>query len=299
MSAGEMAKRLDAEVLGKMERLDLAARFIVEGFLSGGHRSPYKGFSVEFSQHRQYVAGDDTRHIDWKAYGKTERYYLKEYQQETNLRAVMLVDTSESMAFRGEGLSKLDYGKLAAAALTYVVLDQQDMVAVMGFADRVVPVTAPTGEMSAFYDMCEAMLSMECGGKGDVGAALHQAAGLLKRRGVVVVISDFLSDVGETVKGLEHLRFEGHDVIALQILDHAELEFDMRGMCLFEGLEGGGEVLADAGRVRGRYRAAMGEFLETLQAGCVRTQADYLLADTSESLDKVLAAYLLARGRRG
>ncbi len=293
-----MAPLLDPKVLAKMERLDLAARFVVEGFLAGRHRSPYRGYSVEFSQHRQYVPGDDTRHIDWKAYGKTERYYLKEYQQETNLQATILIDTSRSMSYRGAHLSKIDYARFAAACLAYLVLDQQDIVAVMGFADRVTPVVAPVGRMAAFYDMCEAMLGLGLGDQGDIPSALHFLAGILKRRGVVVVISDFLADVDATVKGLQHLRFEGHDVLALQVLDNDELEFPLSGLCVFEGLEGGGRLFTDAGRIRKAYRGAMEAFLEAFRVGCVRSQVDYLLASTSENIDKVLAAYLLARARR-
>ncbi len=294
-----MSDLLDPAILSRMEDLDLAARTVVEGFLAGRHRSPYRGYSVEFSQHRQYVHGDDTRHIDWKAYGKTERYYLKEYQQETNLRATILIDVSRSMSYRGEYLSKIDYAKLAAASLAYLVLDQQDVVSVMAFSDRLTPVVAPTGRTAAFYDVCEAMLALETGGGSDTGEALHQAASLLSRRGVIVVISDFFADVPSTLKGLQRLVFEGHDVLAFQVLDRDELEFPLSGLCRFEGLEGSDRVLTDASRIRAAYRGALGEFLELLRAGCVRIQADYVLASTAERLDKVLSAYLLSRSRRG
>ncbi|MHC4714667.1 MAG: DUF58 domain-containing protein, partial [Planctomycetota bacterium] len=237
-----MSNLLDPAILSRMEDLDLAARTVVEGFLAGRHRSPYRGYSVEFSQHRQYVHGDDTRHIDWKAYGKTERYYLKEYQQETNLRATILIDVSRSMSYRGDHLSKIDYAKLAAASLAaslaYLVLDQQDVVSVMAFNDRLTPVVAPTGRSAAFYDVCEGVLSLATGGASDTGEALRQAASLLSRRGVVVVISDFFADVPATLKGLQRLVFEGHDVLAFQVLDRDELEFPVSGLCRFEGLEG-------------------------------------------------------------
>jgi uncharacterized protein (DUF58 family) len=293
-----MSVVLDPKILSRMERLDLVARFVVEGFLSGRHKSPYRGYSVEFSQHRAYAPGDDSRHIDWKAYGKTERYYLKEYQQETNLIAHILVDVSKSMEYRNEHLAKIDYAKIAAASLAFLILDQQDMAGVYSFGNYLKVTTEPTGRMAAFYDMCEKLLSIGTAGEGQVAPALHQAAEMIKRRGVVVVISDFLSDVNETLRGLEHLRFEGHDVLALHVLDKAEIEFPFSGTCVFEGLEGGGSVLTDAPRIRKRYRGALDEFLEHLRSGCVRSQVDYLRTDTSQPLERILAAYLISRGRR-
>ncbi len=293
-----MPNLFDPKVLSRMERLDLLARFVVEGYLTGRHRSPYRGFSVEFSQHRQYAPGDDTRHIDWKAYGKTERYYLKEYQQETNLVAHILVDVSKSMEYRGDALSKIDYAKVAAASLAFLILDQQDMVNVMSFASDLAVTSEPTGRMAAFYDLCERLLSLSPSEEGQVGPALHQAAELVRRKGLVIVISDFLSDVDATLKGLEHLRFQGHEVIAVQVLDRDEVSLPFSGMCAFEGLEGGERLLTDPGRIRRRYTDALSAFLERLRAGCVRSQVDYLLARTDEPLDKVLSGYLLARLRR-
>jgi len=294
-----MPDLLDPKILSKMQRLDLAARFVVEGFFSGRHRSPYRGYSVEFSQHRQYVHGDDTRHIDWKAYAKTGRLYLKQYHRETNLCATILLDTSRSMSYRGDHLSKIDYAKLAAAALAFLVLDQQDAVSVTAFTDRPSPVVAPTAGMAAFYDICEALLTVAVGGGSDIGAALHEATGLLKRRGVVIVISDFLGDPDATLTGLEHLRFDGHDVLALQVLDRDEIDFPLRGVCSFEGLEGGGRILTDAARIRGAYRAALAAHQETLRSGCTRMRVDMVTASTSESLDALLAAYLMSRDGRG
>ncbi len=294
-----MANLFDPKMLSLMERLDLAARFVVEGFLSGRHKSPYRGFSVEFSQHRAYTPGDDTRHIDWKAYGKTERYYLREYQQETNLTAHILVDTSRSMAYSSGQLRKIEYAKMAAACLAFLVLDQQDSVSVMAFADDVRIAIAPTARQAAFVDVCEALAPIEPEGSGDIAAALHRAAGMFKKRGIVVVISDFLSDVDAVVKGLEHLRFAGHDCLVIQVLDTAETGFPFSGMTLFEGLEDGGRVFADAARIKREYLRALHEFMTKLRSGCVASQVDYLLAGTSESIDKVLAGYLLSRrGRR-
>ena len=293
-----MTELFDPNILAKMERLDLVARFVVEGFFSGRHRSPYRGFSVEFSQHRAYTPGDDTRRIDWKAYGKTERYYLREYQQETTLTAHILVDTSKSMAYASGQLRKMEYAKMAAACLAFLVLDQQDSVSVMTFDEEVRMVMTPTSRMAAFADVCEALAPVEPRSKGDVAAALHHVAGAVKRRGVVVVISDFLSDVEATVKGLEHLSFQGHDCLAIQVLDQAEVGFPFSGNCLFEALEADARVFADAGRLRRQYLGALDAFLGRLRGGCVAAQVDYLLARTSESLDKVLVAYLLSRGKR-
>ena len=293
-----MTHLFDPKVLARLERLDLLARFVVEGYLTGRHRSPYRGYSVEFSQHRAYTPGDDTRHIDWKAYGKTERYYLKEYQQETNLIAHIIVDTSKSMEYRGDFLSKIDYAKIAAASLAFLILDQQDMVSIMSFSESLKVAVEPTGRMAAFYDMCEKLLAFSPSGEGPLAPALHSAADLIKRRGVVVVISDFLSPIDDTMKGLEHLRFQGHEVLALQVLDRDETAFPFAGTVVFEGLEGGGKVFTDAARIRKTYASELEAFLTKLRAGCVRSQVDYLLAETSEPMDKVLSGYLLARSRR-
>jgi len=293
-----MSDLFDPKVLSRMERLDLVARFVVEGYLSGRHKSPYRGFSVEFSQHRAYAPGDDTRRIDWKVYGKTERYYMKEYQQETNLLAYILVDTSKSMAYASGQLRKIEYAKMAAACLAFLILDQQDSVGVMAFGDDLRVVMPPTAGGAAFSDICEAVSPLEPEGEGDIAGALHKMAQIFRRRGVVAVISDFLADADATLKGLEHLRFDGHDVIAIQVLDPAERTFPFSGTCVFEGLEGGGRVLTDAARIRRQYTRALEAFVDKLHSGCAAAQADHLLADTSESLDKVLAGYLLARGKR-
>lgn len=290
-----MAGLLDPRILSAMERLDLAARFVVDGFLSGRHKSPMHGYSVEFSQHRQYVHGDDVRHIDWKAYGKTGRYYLKQYHKETNLTATILLDTSASMAYRGEGLSKIDYAKLAAASLAFLVLDQRDRIALLHFAEKLTPVVAPTSNAGGFFDVCESVLQLPTGGESNVGAALHEAAGMLPRRGIVIVISDFLSNVDEIQKGLEHLAFEGHDCLALQVLAHDEVEFGFSGVVRFEALEGAGSIVTDAAQVRRAYKEALSGFLEHLRSATLAARSDYCLTATNESLDKALTAYLLAR----
>ena len=217
-----MTELFDPKILAKMERLDLLARFVVEGFFSGRHMSVYRGFSVEFSQHRQYTPGDDTRRIDWKAYGKTERYYLREYQQETTLTAHILVDTSRSMAYASGQLRKIEYAKMAAACLAFLILDQQDSVAVMTFDDAARMIMTPTSRMAAFADVCEALAPIEPRGDSNIAQALHRTAEGIGKKGVVVVVSDFLSGMEETVKGFEHLAFEGHDCLAIQVLDPAE-----------------------------------------------------------------------------
>lgn len=294
-----MTNLFDPQTLSRLERLDLVAKTVVEGFFSGRHASPYRGFSSEFMQHRQYTPGDDTRRIDWKAYGRTERYYLREHRQETNLTAHVLVDTSRSMAYASGQLRKLEYAKMAAACLAYLVLDQQDSVAVMTFDGDVKMLSAPTSRMDAFVDVCEALAPVEPRGDGDIARALHTVAEAVSRRGVIVVISDFLEKADAVVKGIEHIVFEGHDCLVIQVLDPAERAFPFSGYCLFDGLEGGKKVITDAARVKARYLSAMEAFLAELRTGAVAAGADYLYAVTSEGLDKVLAAYLLSReGRR-
>ncbi len=294
--------RPDPEIVNRLERLELEARQIVEGMLAGRHRSPRHGFAVEFAQHRPYVPGDDLKHIDWKVYGRTERFHLKQYEQETNLVAWLLVDASESMAFRWQHRSKQETASLAAAALAYLVLGQSDSVGLMTLrGGTAADVLHPASQMLQLQEICRLLVQPLPSGPADFGRALEEAAARTGRRGVVFVFSDLLDEPAALHAGLQRLVFHKHEVIVFQILDAAELDFPFRDSTLFRGLEGQPEVLTDPLAVRDSYLAAMQRHLAAVRDICRQLAIDHLLLRTDAEIGRELAAYLLRRQsvRRG
>lgn len=300
---------IDPDVLAKIGRLDLKARAIVEGFMSGMHRSPYKGYSVEFAQHRGYVPGDDLKHIDWKVWGRSERFQIKQYEAETNLVCTLLVDSSTSMRYAGKEahgrLSKLAWSQLAAAALTYLVLNQSDAVAAGTFADGIngwVERSTRRIHLQRVVDVLEQAPEARQTG---IGKALHALAQRVMRRGIVVVLSDLFDDVATLLPGLAHLRHGGHEVVVVQVLDHDELTFPFDGMIQFKGLEAPGLALCHPRSVRKAFLDEMQRHLAAVKGACQRNGIDYVQADTRMPVDVVLSAYLARRehmaaaGRRG
>ena len=293
--------RLDPEVLDKLEGLELKARAIVEGYVTGLHRSPFRGFSVEFAEHREYVPGDDIRFLDWKVFGKTDRLYLKRYEEETNLEAHLLVDVSESMAYagaEGQAISKLAYARMGAAALAYVITQQQDAAGLVLF-DEAVRATLPARTGPAHVQALFARLEeAKPSGKTGVGKALVQAGEAVRRRGVVIVFSDLLDDPREVLRGLRHLRQRGHDVLLFHVLAHDEVTFPFERMTRFEGLEGLPSVTADPVSVREAYREQVEGFRKTLRRACLQNKIDLVETDTAQPMGVVLAAYLAQRAAR-
>lgn len=290
-------KYFDPRTLAKLEGLELRARQIVEGYVSGVHRSPYHGFSVEFAEHREYVPGDDTRHVDWKVWGKTDKYYLKQFEQETNLICYLVLDTSESMRYRSDaaGLSKLEYAQCIAAALASLVLNQQDSVGLVTFNDEIRSFVRPAGSPAHLKELLHAMEQSAAEKKTATGRILHELAERFKKRGLVVVLSDLLDDVAEILAGLRHLRHCRHDVIIMHTLDAAELDFPFRNTMLFKGLEQLPEVVADPRSLRKAYLAELSHFTRALRDGCRSQSIDYLLLRTDQPLDVALSAYLSQR----
>jgi uncharacterized protein (DUF58 family) len=286
----------DPVTLSKVSTLLLRARYVVEGLISGLHTSPYKGFSVEFSEHRQYAPGDEIRHIDWKAYGKFDRYYIKEYEEETNLRCYVLVDASASMDYRSDGVSKFDYACYLAAALTYVMLNQQDLVGLVTFADGIrqqLPPRSSPGHLRAVIDALEHTAP---GGDTDLGRTLHHIATQLKRRGLVIVLSDLLDDQMAVMRGLRHLRYQKHEVLVFHILDHDELAFPFTQLTQFEDAEDELRVIADPRAIAAEYQRQIQRFIEDYASLCRRHTIDYTLFNTRTPLDKGLLKYLAWRG---
>jgi uncharacterized protein (DUF58 family) len=286
-------------VLASLEGLDLQARLVVEGYVSGLHASPYHGFSVEFAEHREYVPGDDIRHVDWKVWSKTDKFYLKQYEEETNLLTYLLLDTSESMAYAsGDNVTKLQYAQFIAAALGYLVLQQQDSVGLATFDRGVGRYLRPSGQPSHLKELLHVMDTVPAGAKSDMGAVFHDLAERFKKRGVVVVLSDFFDDPGRILAGLKHLRHRRHEVIVFHILDPAEVDFPFRETTLFKGLEGLPEVLTEPHALRKAYRQELGTFLDELKKGCRMIDIDYVPLRTDQDLDGPLSTYLASRSAR-
>jgi len=293
---------LDPQVLAKVGKLDLKAKYVVEGFISGMHRSPFKGFSVEFAQHRGYVAGDDLKHLDWKVYAKSERLSIKQYEAETNLVTTLLLDASESMAYtspnrKGLASDKLEYAKLIIAALSYVVLSQSDAVA-LGIFDEKLREFIPRSTRKVHLNrICAALENIEPQNKTGVGEVLHTVAQRVGRRGVTVIVSDLFDKIENILSGIQHLRHDGHEVIVLHLLDKDELTFPFEGLVQFKGLEYANQVLCQPRMVKKAYLEELNKFLTKMKAMCTRNGVDYVQVSTDTPVDIVLSAYLIGRER--
>lgn len=285
----------DPTVLSRIDRLELEARQVVEGYLSGRHRSPRHGFAVEFAQHREYSPGDDIKHIDWKVYGRTERFHLKQYEQETNLVAWLLVDASESMGYGSGTRTKYDLACSTAAAMAYLILQQTDSVGLATLAGGVRAFLRPSGQMIQLREACRAMMDGPYAGPAMLGPVLNELAGRTGRRGIAFIFSDLLDDVSTILAGLQHLRYQKHEVIVFHTLDAAELDFPFRHTTLFRGLEGLPEILTDPPSIRASYLKALNDHLTAIENGCRAMEIDYVRLRTDGDLGHSLAAYLEKR----
>jgi uncharacterized protein (DUF58 family) len=290
---------LDPAVIGRLGSMELKARTVVEGFLSGLHRSPYKGFSVEFAEYREYLPGDDLSAVDWKVYARSDRHYIKRFEEETNLECHLLLDVSASMAYRGgSAMTKLEYGSVLAASLAYLMNRQRDATGLIAFDDRIVarlPARARPGHLHAILIMLD---KLTAGSRSDVSRPLHQRADALVKRSLAVLISDLLDDPASVVRGLKHLRFRGTDVIVFQVLDPYELQFPFKTAARFVDVEDAETVTADPARVRREYLQALEHMRATYERELRGAGIDFVTLDTSKPLDFGLLAYLDARSRR-
>ena len=290
---------LDPAIIARLGTMELKARTVVEGFLSGLHRSPYKGFSVEFAEYRQYLPGDDLTTLDWKVYARTDRHYVKKFEEETNLECHVLLDLSASMAYKGSApMTKLEYGSVLAASLAYLMHRQRDATGLIAFEDRIVfrmPAGARPGHLHA---LLLALERLQPGRRSDVGRPLHQLAEALTKRSMVVLISDMLDDPEPVIKGLKHLKFRGTDVVVFQVLDPHELTFPFRGSSRFRDVETDQEVTADPSSIRTSYLRELAGLTLRYDRELRGAGIDYVQLDTSQPLDFALLAYLAARSRR-
>ncbi len=286
---------LDPEVLQKLGDLEWVAREVVEGLRVGSHRSPLRGFSTEFAHHRQYSPGDPIRSIDWRVFGRTEKYFTKLYEAETNFDCHILVDSSASMTYGSGKVSKLEYAKFLAASVAYMVLKQRDSVGLSVFDSEVRAYMPPRSSMNVILEIDRMLRVTKPIPKTTIAKQLHDIAMLMKRRSFVVLISDLFSDVDDIMAGLDHLKFDGHNVVVIQTLDPYELEFPFKGTWRFDGLEGEEPLTTETDRMRETYLAALNRFLETLNARCVGSHIDYTMANTRLPLDAVLSEVVLKR----
>jgi uncharacterized protein (DUF58 family) len=291
------ARFLDPEILARIDRLDLLARTVVEGFINGLHRSPYLGFSMDFAEHREYMPGDDVRRIDWKVFARSDRFYVKEFEAESNANFMTVIDVSRSMDFGTGALTKLDYARFLAACLTYFAHKQRDRVSFASFDDDIVDyVPASAKHLDTILHVID---NIEPGGRSDYLKPLLKIAEAAKRRGIIVLVSDFYEEPRAVVDAVNKLRFRGHDVIVYQVLDRAEIEFDYDESATYEDMETGASVPVVPGRMREEYKQMMAEHLDEISSLMIKNQIDYGLVRTDQPLDEALFRYLLQRERMG
>ncbi len=293
-------KYLDPQTLAKISGLELRARLIVEGFFTGIHHSPHRGLSVEFADHRVYTQGDDLRHIDWRVFGRTDKYYIKEYEQETNLNVMLVVDCSESMSYRSDGsaLSKHEYATSLAAAVAYLTLQQQDSVGLALFDERVTEFLKPANNAHHWKTLVHELDGRTGPAKTSIGRVLMELAERLNHRLLILLVSDLFDSPESILKGLKQLRFRKHEVIVWNIWDAAELTLPFQGPVQFEGLEQAGRILVDPRTLQSRYLEEVEKFQHQLRAGCGQMLIDYMVFHSSMPLDGALSGYLATRSAR-
>jgi len=297
-TAQELHEYLDPKVLSKITRLDLQARLVVEGFIAGLHRSPFHGFSVEFASHREYAPGDDIKHIDWKVLGRTDRFYIKQYEEETNLKATFLVDASESMLYgqgRTEGLTKYHYAAAVAASLGFLLLQQQDAVGLAVFDEDLRTYLPASANPNQIKSLVHTMDTVEPKAKTSLEHICHSVAEKIPRRGLVCLVSDLFVDVEGLLRGLQHFRHYDHEVIVLHVMDEDELTFPFQGNTMFRGLEATGNLTIEPRALREGYLEAVDRFCTEVKRKCIASRIDYKLISTADHLDAALLAFLAAR----
>lgn len=293
------SKYADPKTLDKIKRLDVRARCVVEGFITGQHRSPYNGFAIEFAAHREYAPGDDLRHIDWKVWSKTDRLYIKEYEEETNLKCHILLDCSKSMEYgQTEGWSKYDYAATAAASLAYLMQQQQDSVGLVLFSNQIDKVLKSSSHPSHMKLMFHEMESTSPSNKTDISDPFLQLAGQIRSRGMVVLFSDLFLDPNELAKALSQFRIRNHEVIVFHVMHHDELEFPFQENTLFRGMEVEAQLHTEPRALRTSYMEAVDRYMKKIKTTCACAGIDHVLLDTSKPLDGVLTSYLNYRAKR-
>ncbi len=291
-------KYLDPEIVSKLKGMEIRARMVVEGFITGLHKSPYHGFSVEFAEHRQYMPGDNIRDIDWKVYAKSDRYYIKQYEEETNLKAYLLLDCSRSMSYQSGGrITKLDYAGLLSGALSYMMLRQRDAVGLVTFDDKIRRYIPPRSKSGHLHLLLNEIAKQEPSSTTDISATLHEMAERIKRRGLIIIMSDLFDDVENILSGLKHFRYNRHEVIVFHILDPRERDFAFPREAIFKDMETGEELTTLPYQIKKDYKNYVEAFSKEIATVCRQSNIDYFPIDTSMPFDKALYAFLAKRER--
>ncbi|MDZ4722573.1 MAG: DUF58 domain-containing protein [candidate division Zixibacteria bacterium] len=288
---------LQPGTVSKLKGLELRARMVVEGFIAGLHKSPYHGFSVEFAEHRQYMPGDAIKDIDWKVYAKTDRYYIKQYEEETNLKGYLLLDCSRSMAYSSGDMSKFDYAGLLCGALSYMMLRQRDAVGLVTYDDKIRRYIPPRSKSGHLHLLLNDIANQRPSDKTDISSALHQMAERIKRRGLVVILSDLLDEPEKIISGLKHFRYNKHEIIVFHILDPRERDFNFGAEAIFKDMETGEEVTTLPFQIKKDFANQVSQFASEISSACRQSSIDYHPIDTSMSFDKALYAFLAKRER--
>jgi uncharacterized protein (DUF58 family) len=286
------------DVLSRISNLELLARGVVEGFVSGLHRSPYKGFSVDFMEYRPYMPGDDQKHVDWKLYARSDRYNVKEFEDETNTHLNLLVDISHSMGYTSAGVTKLEYAFYLAASLAYLMVRQRDAVGLTLFDEKVLTRIPPRSTKGHLHLLLTEMERAELGKQTAIGKPLHDLAEQQRKRGLVVLISDLLDDPEALVEGLQHFRFKGHEVMVFHLMDPQEMRFEFTDIVEFEDMETGEKMLIEAETAKELYLDNLNQFQNRLKKECGLLGVDYSMLTTDQPLDFALFNYLAARKRK-
>ncbi len=296
--AQDYRKYLNPSVISKLNSLELRARLVVEGFMVGLHRSPYHGFSVEFSEHRPYMQGDSLKDIDWKVYGKTEKFFIKQYEEETNLKSYILLDTSRSMSYSSEGsVSKLEYASTLVAGLSYLMLRQQDAVGLSLYSEKIDKYLPPKASKAYLQEILKNLSDAKASSRTNTASSLHTVAEKIKRRGLVIIVSDLFDDINSVLSALKHFRYKKNEVIVFQVLDPMERNFAFGSDAVFKDLETEDEITTQPYQIQKAYKEAMSEFVGRIKTECLNSNIDYNLIETSMPFDKALFSYIQKRAK--
>ena len=299
MESIDKRKYLEPEMVARLSNMSLRARLVVEGYIIGQHKSPFHGFSVEFAEHRAYGPGDEIRHIDWKLYGKTDRFFVKQYEEETNLRSYILLDTSRSMEYKSNKISKLDYGNYLSAALAYLMISQQDGVGLTLFDNQIQTFIPPRSKPSHVNTILTHLDKTGSGKDTDVGIVLHEMAERIKKRGLIILISDLFDETENIINGLKHFRHNKQEIIVFHVMDRKELNFDFSNRTKFKDMETDEQITTEPWKIRKIYQKAIQSYQDELRLRCREQKIDYVPLFTDQNLDLALNEYLKKRQRLG
>lgn len=297
---GDYRKYLQPDVVARLANMELIARLVVEGFITGLHKSPYHGFSVEFAEHRQYMPGDDLKYLDWKILGRTDRYYIKEFEEETNLKAYVILDASRSMAYSSNGrMTKLSYASYIAAALAYLMVQQRDAVGLTVFDENIRTYMPPHATKSYLKQILRQLETLEGSNKTGTAKTLHEIAERIKRRGLVIILSDLFDKPAEVTSALKHFRHKKNEVIVMQVLDPLERSFAFGSDAIFKDMETGEQLTTQPYHIQRAYQQEMRKFIDSYKKECRENNIDYVLLDTATPFHQALLHYLSKRQRMG